>query len=331
MDVTFFCPEPERLAKLSALDPHAGWRQLCEGNRSWTVQTYLLLRRAGYDVRLSSQLASEGLVLFSNTQKHQLLRQRRELGRAVLVGIRGDRHDSLFADFEFVQNAATADGRRTFFIPHWCQVDMIPRDPSRGTTLRTLAFKGVPDSLHADFHAPKWRRFLAARGIDWVCDTKGPEGPTESLAWNDYREVDAVLAVRPKRRDLYFYKPATKLYNAWHAGVPALLGPEIAYREMRRSELDYLEVTDMPSAQQAVERLAGDGQLYQRMIDHGRQRAGEFSFEAITERWRMLLFDVLPPLAEARLRHVRLPLLLRRWSGKALAPVRGATAWLAQA
>ena len=69
-----------------------------------------------------------------------------------------------------------------------------------------------------------------------------------SLIWDggrmDYRTLDAVIAVRPFEPHLYFAKPASKLINAWRAGVPALVGPEFASREIRRTDDDFLEVAD---------------------------------------------------------------------------------------
>ena len=36
--------------------------------------------------------------------------------------------------------------------------------------------------------------------------------------WDDYSEIDAVVAIRPDRDHLRYCKPASKLINAWHAG-----------------------------------------------------------------------------------------------------------------
>jgi len=61
----------------------------------------------------------------------------------------------------------------------------------------------------------------------------------QAIDWPDFREADLILAVRPGDRRRATNKPASKLVNAWLAGVPALLGPEVAYRELRRSELEW--------------------------------------------------------------------------------------------
>jgi len=106
--------------------------------------------------------------------------------------------------------------------------------------------------------------------------------------------VDAVLAVRPAacpRRDS---KPATKLYNAWLAGVPALLSPDVAFRELRRSPLDYLEAAGPAEAKSGVRRLLAEPDLYRRMVANGRARAAEFSAGAVLARWFELLEEILP-------------------------------------
>ena len=85
--------------------------------------------------------------------------------------------------------------------------------------------------------------------------------------YSDYREVDVILAVRPGTRYDIDLKPATKLYNAWMAGCPALLSTESAYREVRRSEYDYEEVDTADEAIEAVRRLAAE--FYGRVMRYG--------------------------------------------------------------
>ena len=109
----------------------------------------------------------------------------------------------------------------------------------------------------------------------------GPAG----IDWPDFRQVDLLLAVRPEDRRLWTSKPASKLFNSWLAGVPALLGPEHAYRELRRSELDYLEVSSLAEAKAAVLRLLERPDLYQAMVENGRDRGAEFTAEATLSRW----------------------------------------------
>jgi hypothetical protein len=329
MTITFFLPGEQDLESLGCLDPDADWREMQIGERAWVLQTYLRLARAGFPVRLAGTPPGAGIVVFHAKHEGELRRQRRRLGDVVLVGIRADNREPLIADFEVVQNGCFADGRRSFYIPFWPQPGLLPRDPSRGAGIRRIAFKGFEQNLHPDFRSPGWRELLAARGIEWEVDAvpfAGAATDRFGTDWPDFREVDLVLAVRPPDRRLWTSKPATKLFNAWLAGVPALLGPEYAYRELRRSELDYLEVGSLAEAKAAVLRLLERPDLYRAMVDNGRTRGVEFTVEATLRRWVDLLTVQIPALVPS-LSSRRVPLPLRaagRWLRRAasLRPAR---------
>jgi len=78
-----------------------------------------------------------------------------------------------------------------------------------------------------------WQAILRELELTW--HFVGPD------RWHDFREVDVVVAVRGFDRHRHANKPPTKLFNAWHAGVPVILGRESAYQHERLSPLDYLE------------------------------------------------------------------------------------------
>ena len=320
MRCTFFLAG-EDLEALSRIDPDRDWRELQTGERAWILQTWLRLRRAGHPVELSRTVPEDGLVVFHAKQTKELLRQRSRLRDAVLVGVRADNREPLIADFEILQNGFFADGRRRFSLPHWPQSGLVPRDPARGERIERIAYKGFAANLHPDFRTPAWTGFLQQEGIEWVVDAVAFDGRNRrELDWPDFRTVDLALAVRPAERKQRRSKPATKLVNAWLAGVPALLGPELAFQELRRSELDYLEVATVAEAREAVLRLRRDPDLYRAMVENGRRRGAEFTFDAVAARWAELLFETIPALAARRSGIIRrLPL-----------PARAAGRWLAR-
>ncbi|HKQ59637.1 MAG TPA: hypothetical protein VJS92_00045, partial [Candidatus Polarisedimenticolaceae bacterium] len=296
MRVVFYLPPAHDLAALRQLDPDRDWRRMKRGER-WVVQSYLRLRQAGHAVELDSTPPREGLVVFHNRHKHELRRALAAGPRPVLVGIRGDRREATIADFEILQNGRWADGRRRFFIPYWPQPGLLPRDPARGDRLRCLAYKGFDANLKREFRARAWQEFLTERGVAWRLDSMDYDESERGEVrpdWADYREVDAILAVRDDDGRGHTSKPATKLYNAWLAGVPALLGPDHAYRELRRSPLDFLEVLSTEQAAAAVIRLQEERGLYLAMVQHGRRRGAEFGVEGITRRWSELLYRTIP-------------------------------------
>lgn len=110
-------------------------------------------------------------------------------------------------------------------------------------------------------------------------------------------EEGIVLAFRGSRRD-YIHKPNSKLYNAWHAGVPAILGHESAYQAERRSELDYIEVTSLCEVVSALKRLRDDKELRKAMVENGRIRAEETNYTNLTARWHDLIAKTVVPAYE---------------------------------
>jgi glycosyltransferase involved in cell wall biosynthesis len=314
MRVTFFLAGRGDPASLARLDPDRDWREFQQGEDAWILQTWLRLARAGHPAALAAEPPAEGLVVFHAKQAREL---RRRLGRTrdlVLVGVRGDNREPLLADFEIVQNGRFADGRRRFFLPHWPQPGLVPRDPARGARIERVAYKGYEANLHPEFRSPSWGEFLRENGIEWLVDAvefAGAATDRSAVEWPDFRTIDLIVAVRPPERKQRTSKPATKLVNAWLAGVPALLGPEYAFREIRRSELDYLEVASAAEARAAVERLRRDPGLYRAMVENGRARAAEFTADAILPRWVELLDRTIPERAAGRSWSRGVPLALK--------------------
>lgn len=293
--VPFFCPYAEGTAILAdaELSDHIFWsREGEERRRAWLLQTYLHLQRAGHDVVLPEP---EGLTEFHR----QYERRHRSLFvltlRADIFGFR-----SPLGDGDITRNGRFADERRTFFVPHWPQPGLLTRDPARGNRIEHIVFKGGYENLHADYRSEEWMSFLDRRDLQFSIASAETEGAVPN--WHDYRTADLTLAVRPPSSDggLRYEKPASKLVNAWHAGGPSLLGKEYAYRELRKSDLDYVAVDALDDTVTAIDRLLDDSDRYQRIIENGQNRAQEFTAARITERWAEILFDRVPKIASTR-------------------------------
>ena len=71
--------------------------------------------------------------------------------------------------------------------------------------------------------------------------------------------------------------------------VPALLGPEPAYRELRTSSLDFLEAASAEAVLDSIDRLQQESGLYRRMTEHGAKRAQAFDVNMLTQKWISLL------------------------------------------
>jgi hypothetical protein len=248
----------------------------------WVVLTYVHLRRRGLPVRLQSGFVPDAICVASTLDYG--IRDRPD--RSLVIGCRGDGPRSSLCDFQVVQNPLNVWSRRDFLIPLWPQPDLQPRDPARGTLLRNVVYKGDLLNLHETFRAPEFQAALEKRGLHLVLHGK-PEGG--QVNWGDYREADLLLAVRNLTSLDAKVKPASKLLNAWHAGVPALLGPEPAFHWLRRSELDYIEVRTPEDALAAIDRLLAEPARYQAMVEQAARRSPEFNEDATANRWIELL------------------------------------------
>ena len=307
--VHFFIPNEPDIKVILNYDPDRDWKKMRRGQR-WLLQTYLRLKGAGYPVSASGTITDSGFLIFHAKHSGLLKAQLDPIQHKnlVLISIRGDGKETTLADFEFLQNGKYADDRRFFHVPYWPQPGLIPRDPGRGTSLDTIGFKGFHVNLNPYFLGEDWREWLRERGIRWKLDSEEFNTLDDigvEVDWHNYHDIDAILAYRayPKRKGPepgYTPKPATKLYNAWHAGVPAILGPDYAYRELRKTRLDYIEITSAEEAKDAVLYLRSNPEIYRAMVENGFNRAENFSVESITDRWVKLLFDVLPGMIESR-------------------------------
>lgn len=323
----FIVPAGIPLERAVSLDPDLDWLDLRRGKEVWIVQTWSRLRKAGFPVTMSSEVPAGGMVVFHKEEQHLLLKRMPAGATPVLVGVRGDFRSTDAADFEVLQSGHFADGRRCFFIPHWPQPGLVPRETARGARVERIAFKGYAGNLAAELRGSGFREFLTRNDLTFVEDTVVDDDWSHPIEanWNDYSDVDVVLALRPASRTDHTHKPASKLCNAWLAGVPAVLSPDYAFRELRRDPLDYLEAASVQQAQDAILRLKGDPRLYRSMVENGRRRASEFSVDRVTAEWAKLLFDTIPRLA-ARHRPAYFSPTRRRarmWSRKATTLLRG--------
>lgn len=273
--------------------------RLTDGQDIWIIGTYLTLKRRGLPVSLSPRFVPGAMCV----AHYDDISPRALPIRSYVIAVRADRDPVFICDAEILQNPVAVERSSEHYIPHWVQPGLIMRDPSRGTVLEHLAYLGRRRNLAHRFRSSSFEVGLASLGISFHIRTTGSE-------WRNYGDVDVVLAVRDGTPQFFDGKPATKLFNAWQAGCPALVGPESAYRSLRESELDFFEVHSPDDAIQALHLLKSKPDLYARMVRHGRERVQAFSRDAIADRWRDLLFGTLVPD-------------FRRWSRQPL-PVRAA-------
>ena len=256
---------------------------------SWILQAYLWLKLDGFPCTLVKTLPSEGIVI---TYWGSLPIDFKPSTKLLIISILADGlYPHPYSQLRIVQNRQQAlSFHNSYYMPHWPQPGIIPRSPSRGDQFENIGFFGAISNLSPELKSLSWQSQLEALGLKWHI--------IEPDCWNDYSDIDAVLAVRDFEKRDYFQKPATKLFNAWHAGVPAILGCESAFQAELKSDLDYIEVSSPDEVIAALKRLRDDRDLRQAMIENGSLRAQETSIESLTARWRDFITQVAIPAYE---------------------------------
>ncbi|PSM47428.1 hypothetical protein C7Y66_19770 [Chroococcidiopsis sp. CCALA 051] len=271
---------------------HRSISPMAGGGCIWTLQTYLYLNDRGFPCQLVQTMPDEGIVLSHRDFLDDSLQPSPKL---LIVCLRADVDRHPYAQLHVVQNPYQAIPRRfltlweSYFIPHWTQSSLIPRDPQRGDTFENVAFIGNETNLVSEFRGQFWHEQLDALGLRF-------QKKLLHDSWHDYSDLDVVLAVREFGRKNYFRgKPASKLYNAWHAGVPAILGYESAFRAERKSDLDYLEATSLTEVISSLKRLRDNKEMRRAMVENGWIRAKETQSEQMVAKWQTFLIDSAIP------------------------------------
>ena len=275
----------------------SGRRGISEGRYTWTLLTYLRLREAGVDCSLAFSMPTGGIVVAHRDFLPLILRPRPHV---FLVCIKPDRKEHTWAHHYVVQNASDSifrgpNGARATAVKHWPQPSLLPRDARRDGVCENVAYFGRLVNLAPELADAAWAEQLAGLGFRW-------QASIPSERWHDYREIDVTVSVRSfgelESDDPVLdpnSKPPSKLVNSWHAGVPAIVGRESSFRNIRRSPLDFIEVGSIAELTAALTRLREDRDLYRQMVDHGRERAVAFSNETIAGEWAALFRDAVVP------------------------------------
>jgi hypothetical protein len=255
----------------------------------WIAQSHILLREAlvarGYRVLFGSRYPRNAIGI---AHWDDLNAYFNGAHRARLIGVRADRSPLYSCERVIVQSDAAALAPCERYVPLWPQPGLVPRDPARGSTIARIAYYGRLARLERWLRADALRERLAALGVELRLD---------EAAWNDYHDVDLAVGARAESAPMLERKPASKLTNAWLAGVPALFADEPAFRALRQGPLDYISVASADAVIDAVTRLRADPATYRAMIANGRARAAAFTRDAVAARWLAVIDEVAEHVA----------------------------------
>lgn len=281
-------------------EPGTIWEGFGHNIYCWTLQTYLYLKAENFPCKLVNLMPSEGIVL---VHRDSLAYDFRPSSKLLIICIKSDQNSHPYAQLHIVQNPSEAKTRsmliqslsedryllpgQRYFMPFWPQPGLIPRNAGREDKFENIAFFGISYNLAPELRGEAWKQQVANLNLNWSIVKE---------RWHDYSEVDAIVAARSfDSQNDYSWKPATKLYNAWRAGVPAILTPESAFRGEIKSELDYIEVSSPEDVLAALKRLRDDLDFRRSIVENGKLRAQEIDPQNLVERWKSFLTDICIP------------------------------------
>lgn len=279
------------LATPANLDPNR-CPTLFESNEDiWVVLTYLQLRRRGMRVTFSHGLVPGGINIVDGIHL-----EAEDIGpEFFLVGCRGDGHYPALCQVVLHQNTLRLPGQSSIYVPQWSQPGLKCRNGAR-TAVRSIGFFGhAAVNLGREFHDESFRKKLEEKGYELIVNDR--DGRPN---WHDYSNIDVTLSVRNIPYEHLRLKPANKLINSWHAGTPAIVGPEPAVQALRQSTLDYFEVRRPDEVFEVLALLESQPAIYQRMVAHGKARALEYTDAAVSARWLRALRSIHPCYARWR-------------------------------
>jgi hypothetical protein len=247
---------------------------------NWVAIPYVYFRRAGHDVTYSRKPLSGKINIASGLD----LGIRQRSSDAYIVSCRADGHRPMLANHVLEQNGLNAGRSDVSWVHHPPQPGLIPRAIFRGAKIETVSYKGDISNLDESFRNQKFLDRLAERGMTLRIDERKMP-PHDGMRMHDYSDIDVVLAVRNLTIKDSLIKPASKLINAWRGLAPAFLGPEHAFQELRRSELDYLEVSTPDEFFRGLQRLIDNPEIYLAMIENGRTRAVDHNDVSLVASW----------------------------------------------
>lgn len=258
--------------------------KISTGNDIWSIQTYVQLKRRGLNVYLTPSYIPGKICI----APYHYISIKDFSFNSYVVACQLDSARPELCEQRTVLNRACIRTLDDHFIPQWPQTNLKSRDPSRGTRLEFLDFKGdISCNLAKPFLSPDFLQELTSLGIQFIHSSSDPE--QRLYDFSDYTNSDVIIAVRNATETDLCLKPPCKLINAWLGGCPAILGPEPAFQDLRRSELDYFEVKSPKDALLALRRLKEDPNLYRAMVENGFQRSREFAPDQVALRWHDFL------------------------------------------
>ena len=255
------------------------WRLYNDGRFCWSLLTAEKLRASGYICDISTEINPDSI----NIGHARTLASIKTAQCSYVVSCDADWPRLPWANYNICQNKLNVSGKRCSWMPLFSQQGLILRDINQ-YDVTTVGYFGRIDK---EQEFVSFGHELARHGIEFTI--KGED------TWNNYSNVDVAVSLRFLSKRRIRRKPATKLVNAWLAGVPFVAMDEPAFSQIGQSGVNYLAANSPEDVIKALIRMRDNHDLYHQLRDAGRVAAKDYTDEAVTRRWIELIENTLVP------------------------------------
>lgn len=191
---------------------------------------------------------------------------------------------------EIMPNQTSVIEANQIWLPLLPQRGMLPRDNSRYGSIRAVGLMANRDNVPDYLLNQEFGNRLSQIDVAWQPAFKDFAAPT-APAWHDFRELDAVLCVREDSTEKpLLRKPATKLINAWAAGVIPFIEAEPAYLELAKPGTDAILIHSLSDIVDVIEQLKHAPHEIRQLEQGVAARRSEFSVTQVLSRWIEVLY-----------------------------------------
>ncbi len=284
----FYAPDAVRQENIQK--DQSKWTGFHSNFTAWIAQTYFHLKKAGFPCEIAKQIPHQGILI---SDRDTLDNDYPFLDDVMLICVTSDKEYHPSAHLHIIQNPVNWEKTKNsiwnpYLIRHWPMPQIIPRSLERQQLVENISYVGTRSQLAPELKSEIWKEALATLNCQWI-----PRW--EQAKWNNFYDIDIIVAARSFDTRDYPNKGAIKLINAWHAGVPALLTPELGFMAERKTDLDFIVVRSSQEAFEAISHLQNHPELYQKMVDNGLERAKEYTIEKTLNQWLYFLNNVAFP------------------------------------
>ncbi|BBO88531.1 glycosyltransferase [Desulfosarcina ovata] len=244
------------------------------GKEAYILKTFKIMQNTTLNLTLSESLEKNAINIIHRDD----FSPKMSIDNFIICA-RVDREPAFSAQVEILQNGLHADGKKRFFITHWPIDGIIPRDP-KSNDIKRLSFFGKKCHVSPELNSEKFKDFCEKHGLKFTIHEDN---------WTDYHSTDVVIALRDGFPFYLDSKASHKLVNSWIACVPAILNPEYGYKEIINETEDAIFVNSLDELIKALKAMLDSPEQYIKIVNNGKKRANEFSFEKISKEWETLL------------------------------------------